>query len=87
MVSGYALDGLKVQYYVVGDLVIFTGHLYTPDYTYVEHYNYSKLKVGVVLGIINNNYYNDVLYRVYWLATGRITSTVSGHLKLAYTKK
>ena len=77
----------KVQYYVAGDLVIFTGHLYTPDYTYVEHYDYSKLKVGIVLGTVNDDYYNDVLYRVYWLASARTTSTVSGHLKLAYVRK
>ena len=78
---------LRAREYVVGDLVVFTGHVHSPDYTYVEHYDYKTLKVGIVLDIVNDEYYNDALYRVYWLKSARTTTTISSHLKLAYTRK
>ena len=78
---------LKAHSYVVGDLVVFTGHIHSPDYTYVEHYDYETLRVGIVLDIVNDEYYNDSLYRVYWLKADRTTTTISSHLKLAYTRK
>ena len=78
---------LHVHQYVVGDLVIFTGHVHSPDYTYVEHYDYTTLKVGIILDVVNDEYYNDALYRVYWLKIARATTTIASHLKLAYTRK
>tara|TARA_Y100000593_G_C4309820_1_gene337807 strand:- start:1257 stop:1520 length:264 start_codon:yes stop_codon:yes gene_type:complete len=77
----------KVEDYVIGDLVVYTGYLLSPDYLYVEQYDYTSLKVGIVLEAFSDEYYNDKLYRVYWLGIGKTTTTISSHLKLAYVAK
>jgi len=70
--------------YVPGDLVIFTGYLYTPDYVYLEQFEANHPNVGIVLGSCSPSYYENVLYRVYWLKTGRVTEVGATHLRLAY---
>jgi len=74
------------EYYLIGDLVVFTGYTYSPDYAYVEQHIPASRAVGIVVSTVNG-YYQDVLYRVYWLKTARITQVVSGHLKLLYAQK
>ena len=73
--------------FVRGDLVIFTGYDYTPDYVYVEDRSPRSGELGIVVSNSRNGYYSDVLYRVYWLGTGHITTVVSDHLRLAYVGK
>jgi len=73
--------------YVKGDLVVFTGYLYTPDYIYIDQYDRNQLQVGIVLGTSQDGHYENVLYRVHWLRTNRISEVVAGHLRLAYTQK
>ena len=82
-------DQPQVADYVVGDLVIYTGHILSHDYLYGAHssIDYRKLKAGIVLEAINDEYYNNTLYRVYWLGIGKVTTTISSHLKLAYVAK
>jgi len=74
-----------IDEYTAGDLVIFTGYLYTPDYIYINQYEHART-IGIVLGH-SSGYYENGLYRVYWLRTGRVTEVVGGHLKLAYMLK
>jgi hypothetical protein len=74
------------DYYLIGDLVVFTGDTYSPDYVYVEQYIPARRAVGIVVATVNG-YYQDVLYRVYWLKTGRITQVASVHIKLLYAQK
>ena len=76
----------STDYFVAGDLVIFTGYMYTPDYVYVEQYNRDKHTLGVGLSTVDN-FYEHVLYRVYWFDTARVTEVVAGHMRLAYEKK
>lgn len=73
--------------YVKGDLVIFTGYAYAPDFVYVDDYAPMAKSIGVVIGDARNGYYSDVLYRVYWFTSGHITTVVKDHLRLAYVKK
>ena len=74
-----------IDEYSIGDLVIFTGYLYTPDYIHMDRYDNVRT-IGIVLGI-NLSHYKNVLYRVYWLKTGRIAEVVGTHLKLVYMLK
>ena len=74
------------DHFVVGDLVIFTGYLYTPDYVYVDQYDARAPTTGIVIGNASGHY-EQTLYRVYWLRDGRTTEVVGGHLQLAYTRK
>ena len=75
----------EIDEYSIGDLVIFTGYLYTPDYIYMDQYD-NVHTIGIMLGI-NLTHYKNVLYRVYWLKTGRIAEVVGTHLKLVYMLK
>ena len=75
-----------VEDYIVGDLVIFTGYLYTPDYVYADQYDYKHPNLGIVVGKVRGHY-EDVLYRVHWLKEQRVTEVVGGHIKLAYQQK
>ena len=43
------IDELAVREFVPGDLVIFTGHLYSPDFVYVEQFD-DKPEYGVIIG-------------------------------------
>ncbi len=85
MVSSIIIDDYDEEYYLTGDLVIFTGYMYSPDYVYVEQHIPQKRSIGIVMGSVGG-YYQDVLYRVYWLKTRRITEVVSGHLRLLYAQ-
>jgi|15BtaG_2_1085339.scaffolds.fasta_scaffold15243_3 hypothetical protein len=71
--------------FVRGDLVIFTGYLYTPDYVYIDQYEPAR-NMGIVIGP-SSDYYDGALYRVYWFRTKRITETTAGHMRLAYIQK
>jgi len=68
--------------YVLGDLVRFTGYLFSPDFVYDADFGD---ELGIVVGL-HMGYSPAVLYRIYWLKTGRITETVAGHIKLAYVR-
>jgi hypothetical protein len=72
--------------YIVGDLVIFIGYLYTPDYVYIEQYDASPL-VGIVLGGGLYGQCDNKLYRVHWFRTGRQSEVAASHLRLAYITK
>jgi hypothetical protein len=77
----------KVDYFIPGDLVLFTGHLYTPDYVYVDQYDRQSATIGVVLDSFSyGNYEKSIMYRVYWFRDMKITENVAGHLRLAYTR-
>ena len=80
MASG--IDDYDAREYVPGDLVVFTGHMFTPDFMYVEQFT-GKLDYGVVIES-KRGIYEDTLYRVYWFGHGRIIDTVPGHMRLAY---
>lgn len=71
--------------FVKGDLVIFTGYLYTPDYVYIDQYEPAR-SMGIVIGPASD-YYDGAIYRVYWFRTKRITETIGGHMRLAYIQK
>ena len=73
--------------YAPGDLVIFTGYLYTPDYIYADQYDRNKIQIGVVLGTSRGVHYENVLYRIYWFKTNRISEVISAHIRLAYVRK
>ena len=77
----------KPAEFVKGDLVMFTGYDYTPDYVYIEDRSPGSGDLGIVISNSRNGYYSDVLYRVYWLTTGHITTVVNDHLRLAYVRK
>ena len=74
------------EQYIVGDLVIFIGYLYTPDYVYVEQYDASPL-VGIVLGGGLYSQYDNKVYRVHWFRSGRQSEVAAGYLRLAYITK
>ena len=69
---------------VAGDLVVFTGYTYTPDYAYREHYNKDP-ELGIVIRPARGNYHAGI-YKIFWLKTGRSTECQVGHLRLAYTE-
>jgi hypothetical protein len=71
-----------VNEFVVGDLVKFTGRLYSPDFVYIEQFD-DKDEYGIVVGLGSGAYAN-ILYRVYWFNHGRVVETVAGHMQLAY---
>ena len=75
------IDELAVREFVPGDLVIFTGNLYSPDFVYVEQFD-DKPEYGVIIG--PGSAYSNVMYKVYWFNHGRIIDTVAGHMQLAY---
>ena len=79
------VDETSQEHYIPGDLVVFTGHLYSPDYVYAEHYNPTARTIGIVVGT-SGGPIADILYRVYWLKARRITEVVSGHIKLLYAQ-
>jgi hypothetical protein len=68
---------------VSGDLVIFIGYTYTPDYVYREHYA-REPELGLVIGVAGG-YYHGGMYKVFWLKAGVATEVPAGHLCLAYT--
>lgn len=70
---------------VPGDLIVFTGYTYTPDYVYKEHYN-NEPEYGIVVRS-RTGFYEGSLYDIFWLKTGRITQCPLGHIKLAYTRE
>jgi len=83
----YILGGPEdIVEYMVGDLVIFTGHLYSPDYTYTAEHTRAEKNLGIVLSTVGGHYKN-ILYRVYWLNTARETEVVGSHLRLAYMRE
>jgi len=70
------------QTFDVGDLVVFNGKLFTPDYTYVDQTIESYATVGIVVSAYaHGNYIDSCIYRVYWFKSGRSTQTISGHLR------
>ncbi len=69
--------------YVVGDLVRFTGYLFSPDFVYDTGF---EEELGIVVGVDMISYAPGVIYRIYWLKTGRVTETAAGHIKLAYVR-
>jgi hypothetical protein len=77
---------LYIDDYVVGDLVIFTGPPYTPDYIYADNYDYKHPNLGIVVGRAFSHY-EDILYRVHWLREHRVTEVIAGHIRLAYQRK
>lgn len=69
--------------YSVGDLVVFNGRLFTPDYTYVDQYNESYATVGMVVRVYAyGNYIDSCTYRVYWFKARRCTQVIGGHLRM-----
>ncbi len=83
----YVLGGpADIVDYMPGDLVVFTGYLYSPDYTYTAAETRAEKNLGIVLGSAGGHYKN-VLYRVYWLHNSRETEVVGAHLRLAYTRE
>lgn len=66
--------------FVTGDLVIFTGYRYTPDFIYTQN---EMPYLGIVVGA-GRSAAGEGMYSVYWFKTRRVTSTVAGHLELAY---
>lgn len=78
---------LKPSEFISGDLVVFTGYIYTPDFVYIEDNSPREQELGIVIGNSRSGYYSDVLYRVYWLTSGHITTVVQEHLRLAYVAK
>ncbi len=74
-------DYAKAEY-VVGDLVVFTGRLFSPDFMYIEQFT-GKKEYGIVVGPARGAYANT-MYRVYWFNHGRVVDTVPGHMRLAY---
>ncbi len=72
--------GYEQPIFEIGDLVVFTGNLYTPDYVYVEHHDRTKLNMGIVIDN-KNGWYRDVIYQVYWFRGARVTEVVGGHLR------
>ena len=83
----FGYGDLEDDNFMVGDLVAFTGYLYTPDYVYEQEQLRGKLKLGIVLGTANSGYYENLLYRVHWLNTGRVSEVVGAHLHLVYLRK
>tara|TARA_R110002020_G_scaffold63344_1_gene169160 strand:+ start:688 stop:945 length:258 start_codon:yes stop_codon:yes gene_type:complete len=75
--------GYEQPIFQIGDLVVFTGHLYTPDYVYVEQYDQSRCTMGIIIDN-KSGWYRDVLYRVYWFRDARVTEVVGGHLRSPY---
>lgn len=83
----YILGGpAEIDDYVAGDLVIFTGYLYSPDYVYAPEDTRAEKNLGIVLGTVGGHYKN-ILYRVYWLQAGKETEVVGSHLRLAYVRE
>ena len=68
---------------IIGDLVVFMGYTYTPDYVYQDHYKHDR-ELGIIVGSVGG-YYRNSIYRVYWLKTSSITECPVAHLRLAYT--
>jgi len=66
--------------FVAGDLVIFTGYRYTPDFIYTQN---ETPYLGIVVGA-GGSRAHEGMYSVYWFKTRRVTSTVASHLELAY---
>jgi len=70
------------QMFSVGDLVVFNGKLFTPDYTYVDQTIESYATVGIVVSVYaHGNYIDSHIYQVHWFKSGRTTQTISGHLR------
>jgi hypothetical protein len=78
-------DKLETSEYVAGDLVVFTGHLFTPDFMYAEQFT-GRLDYGIVMGHARGAY-SEYIYRVYWFSHARIIETVPGHMRLAYVNE
>jgi len=74
-----AADQNKFEF-MTGDLVIFTGYRYTPDFIYTQA---DMPYLGIVVGSTRSPA-GDGMYSVYWFKTMRVTATVGGHLELAY---
>ncbi len=72
--------------FVIGDLVAFTGYLYTPDYVYAEDQMRGRLQLGIVVGNVSGGHYEAKLYRVHWLNSGRVSEVVRDHLHLVYLR-
>tara|TARA_Y100000994_G_scaffold8416_1_gene7076 strand:- start:504 stop:779 length:276 start_codon:yes stop_codon:yes gene_type:complete len=83
----FGFGELEAEHFVIGDLVTFTGYLYTPDYVYTEEELRGKMQLGIVIGTTKSGYYENILYRVHWLRTARVTEVVSAHLHLVYLRK
>lgn len=87
----FGYGDLEDDNFMAGDLVAFTGYLYTPDYVYEQEQLRGKLKLGIVLGTVlgtvHSGYYENLLYRVHWLNTGRVSEVVGAHLHLVYLQK
>jgi hypothetical protein len=66
--------------FVIGDLVLFTGYRYTPDFVYTQN---EMPYMGIVVDV-GRSPAHEYMYSVYWFKTKRITATVAGHLELAY---
>jgi|TARA_R100001594_G_scaffold149233_1_gene206441 hypothetical protein len=83
----FGFGALEEDIFVTGDLVMFTGYLYTPDYVYADQFARDRAQLGVVLGAVTHGQFEDMLYRVHWLRTNRISEVVGAHLRLAYVRK
>jgi hypothetical protein len=66
-----------------GDLVVFTGHRYSPDFVYHDGFE-DDYHLGIVLGPANSLTHPYIIYYVYWFRIGRIVHTIASHMKLAY---
>lgn len=68
---------MRPEYYVVGDLVYYTG------YTYVAELD--KRKLGVVIDI-DNRASHFVQYKVFWISDNIASVHVGNHLELVYNE-
>jgi hypothetical protein len=68
----------------VGDLVIFNGYHYTPEYLLIDDNDGSlgiitEVKINSPIGKLSYDAY--VLYTVFWFTSGKSTTEVGEHLK------
>ena len=66
--------------FVVGDLVYYTGVLYTSDRPRVGERDDSK-RVGIVINVSTMAFHT---YSVYWLKDQLVSNHVANHLELVY---
>jgi hypothetical protein len=80
--------GLVVEEYMIGDLVLFAGKLYTPDYVYVDEFDTRDPLLGIVVNkkTYGNYVPNSMMYTVYWFKKKRSTDVIGAHMRLAYAR-
>jgi len=74
--------GAEIRRFNKGDLVVFTGHRYSPDFVYHDGFE-DDYHLGIVLGPVGGLTHPYIIYHVYWFRVGRIVHTIASHMKLA----